>query len=64
MKEYNRPGAAENLTVGDVIKAFISALNILHQNPNYNRAEIFGEKKMNAKGTNNNIMSRFSRTEG
>lgn len=64
VKEYNRPGAAENLTVGDIIKAFISALNILNQNPNYNRAEIFGENKMEAKETNNNIMSRFSRTEG
>lgn len=62
VKEYNRPGAAENLTVGDIIKGFISALNIIHQNPNYNRAEIFGELK--EKTNNDNIMSRFSSTEG
>lgn len=64
VKEYNRPGALENLTVGDIIKSFISALNILHQNPNFNREEIFGENKMEAKETTNNIMSRFSRSEG
>ncbi|MCK2020501.1 ATP-binding protein [[Brevibacterium] frigoritolerans] len=40
--EYSRPGATEHLTVGDIIRNFLGALNILHQNPDYNRADIFG----------------------
>jgi hypothetical protein len=44
-QEYSRPGAAENLTVGDIIRGFLGALNILHQNPDYNRSEIFSKAK-------------------
>ncbi|MEH7251805.1 ATP-binding protein [Neobacillus niacini] len=42
-KEYARPGALENLTVGDVVRGFLGALNILHQNSNYDRSRIFDE---------------------
>lgn len=41
-QEYARSGAIENLTVGDLIRGFLGALNILHQNPNYDRSLIFG----------------------
>jgi hypothetical protein len=41
-QEYARPGALENLTVGDVVRGFLGALNILHQNSNYDRSRIFG----------------------
>ncbi|MGN4425710.1 ATP-binding protein [Bacillus cereus group sp. MYBK30-1] len=61
-EEYARPGAEEHLTVGDVIKNFISALNILHQNPGFNRAELFGEKEAEKPLTD--VRSRFSRVEG
>ncbi|MDR6123487.1 hypothetical protein QFZ87_003084 [Bacillus sp. SLBN-46] len=42
-QEYARVGTLENLTVGDVVRGFLGALNILHQNPNYDRSAIFGE---------------------
>ena len=60
--EYSRPGAEENLTVGDIIRSFIGALNILHQNPAYKREQLFGEEE--AKPQTTNVNSRFSRTEG
>ncbi|MFX3674777.1 MAG: ATP-binding protein [Paenisporosarcina sp.] len=61
-EEYSRPGAEENLTVGDIIRSFIGALNILHQNPGYKREELFGEEE--AKPQPASVNSRFSRTEG
>lgn len=64
-EEYARPGAEENLTVGDVIRTFIGALNILHQNPNYNREKLFGMSgNSNTKQKSSSINSRFSRAEG
>jgi hypothetical protein len=61
--EYNRPGAAEHLTVGDIIRGFLGALNILHQNPSYNREKIFGSVEQ-TEAKISSIQSRFSRTEG
>ncbi|EIJ82288.1 hypothetical protein PB1_05140 [Bacillus methanolicus PB1] len=63
-QEYSRPGAEEHLTVGDVIRNFIGALNILHQNPNYNRTEIFGINEKVPTTQTSSIHFRFSRTEG
>jgi hypothetical protein len=61
-QEYGRPGALENLTVGEIVRGFLGALNILHQNPQYNRAEIFGE--VNVPVTPTKVNNRFSRLEG
>ncbi|TKH12034.1 biotin carboxylase [Peribacillus simplex] len=61
--EYSRPGAAEHLTVGDIIRTFLGALNIIYQNPDYNRADIFGEMEV-APNPSSAIQSRFNRTEG
>lgn len=62
-REYSKPGAEENLTVGDVIRTFIGALNILQQNSSYNRADIFGTNEETST-TPSITQSRFSRTEG
>lgn len=59
-QEYSRPGAAQNLTVRDMIKSFISALNILEQNPDFDHTEIFGQV---AEEIQQDIMSRFSQAE-
>jgi hypothetical protein len=61
-KEYARPGALENLMVGDIVRGFLGALNILHQNPSFDRTEIFEEEAVAA--SPGNINSRFSRLEG
>ncbi|MDP9740675.1 UNVERIFIED_ORG: hypothetical protein QFZ59_002505 [Bacillus sp. B2I3] len=61
--EYSRPGAAEHLTVGDIIRTFLGALNIIYQNPDYNRADIFGEIEVEP-NPSSAIQSRFNRTEG
>lgn len=61
-KEYARPGALENLMVGDIVRGFLGALNILNQNPGFDRTEIFGEEVASANPAN--INSRFSRLEG
>lgn len=61
-KEYARPGALENLMVGDIVRGFLGALNILHQNPGFDRTEIFEEEAVAASPVN--INSRFSRLEG
>ena len=62
LQEYSKPGSEENLTVGDVIRTFIGALNILQQNSNYNRAQIFGTSEVNSTAQSN-THSRFSSTE-
>ncbi|WP_342431137.1 ATP-binding protein [Neobacillus sp. FSL H8-0543] len=60
--EYARPGALENLTVGEVVRGFLGALNILHQNPHYDRSQIFGEPQTSTSAAS--VNSRFSRLEG
>jgi len=61
-EEYARPGADENLTVGEIIRSFIGALSILHQHPEHDRAQLFG--KMEEAQEQTNVRARFSRTEG
>ncbi|WP_419882552.1 ATP-binding protein [Peribacillus sp. B-H-3] len=61
-KEYARPGALENLTVGEVVRGFLGAVNIIYQNPHYNRAEIFEDRGV--KAASGQVNSRFSRLEG
>lgn len=61
--EYNRPGASENLTVGEIIRGFLGALSILHQNPTYDRNEIFGKETTDeVEEKPKNVRSRFSST--
>ncbi|MGG4169252.1 ATP-binding protein [Rossellomorea vietnamensis] len=60
--EYNRPGAEENLTVGDIIRNFLGALSILHQNPDYGREKIFGKIEIEVVSSSN-ISSRFASME-
>lgn len=62
-EEYSRPGANDNLTVGDIIRSFIGILNILYQNPGLNRNEIFKEKN-EVLDRSFSISSRFSKLEG
>lgn len=57
-KEYSRPGALENMTVGEVVRTFLGALSILQQNPLYDRSEIFEVAAQPA--SDQNINSRFS----
>ena len=45
VQEYSRPGSAENLTTRDIVRDFIGAMNILSQNPNFDRKQVFGEAK-------------------
>lgn len=40
---FNKPGASEFLTPREVIRDFLNILNILRQNPNLDKAKLFGE---------------------
>jgi hypothetical protein len=62
-KEYSMPGAYEHLTPGDIVKKYISALNILYQNPDYDKTTIFGVEQEVSKD-NSTVMGRFSSTKG
>lgn len=42
-KEYARPGSKENVTTRDIVRTFIGALNMQHQNPDFNMSEVFGD---------------------
>lgn len=59
---YNLPGAEDFLTVGDIIRRFLGALNILQQNPTFDRETIFGQQIEGEKVKKNK--SRFSVSEG
>lgn len=62
-KEYARPGASENLTVGDIIRTFIGALNILYQNQDLDKNEIFSTIEEKTR-TESPLTSRFAKLEG
>lgn len=62
-KEYARPGGNENLTVGDIIRNFLGALNILYQNPDYDRNKIFSKEEENTEQVSP-MTSRFAKLEG
>ncbi len=59
-KEYSRPGAEENMTTRDIVRDFIGALNIIKQNSNFDRSEIFDVNTINNSETNN-IKTRFQK---
>ena len=61
-KMFQRPGALENLTAGEITREFLGALNIMYQNPNYNKEEIFGAVSLHDEPSS--IQSRFARREG
>lgn len=60
-KEYSRPGAEANMTTRDVVRDFIGALNILKQNPTFERKQIFGEMIITEELINP-IKNRFQKT--
>lgn len=63
IKEFSVPGAEQHTTVGHVVKRFIDSLNILYQNPAFNKNEIFGREDTNEQEeAYPNVMSRFSST--
>ena len=57
-KEYSRPGAQDNLTVGEVVRTFLGAISILQQHPEYDRTEIF--EVAHSQVASPQINSRFS----
>ena len=64
-KEFSVPGSKQYTTVGHVVKRFIDALNILYQNPELIRSDIFGNGQKNTSRETNatsNVMNRFSKT--
>lgn len=62
-KEFAAPGSKQYTTVGHVVKRFIDALNILHQNPDFDREKIFANTSANEREESvPDIMSRFSST--
>jgi len=59
-KLYQRPGAADNLTAGELTREFLAVLNILYQNPDLSKQEIFGTRESAPIPQTN---SRFTRRE-
>jgi len=62
--QYSRPGAENNLTVGHIIKHFLSVLNIIQKYPQYDRREIFKRAGSEEEQTSDAVTSRFSSMEG
>ena len=63
-KEYSRPGAVERITPRDIITSFLGALDILYQNPNYDKAFIFQNMSEAAveEENSNSVNSRFKKS--
>lgn len=67
IKEFSVPGAKQYTTVGHIVKRFIDALNILYQNPDFDRRNIFGDSvygEYEQVEENDNIMDRFQVYKG
>lgn len=62
--EYSHPGAEENLTSRDLIITFLRALDILYQNPQYDKKKIFGEKYESSEDDNieDRMKNRFKKS--
>lgn len=59
--EFGKMGAANNLTVGNIIKRFLGILNILHQNPELDKKIILVNSDKNQEPTiTTNTNSRFT----
>lgn len=58
-KEYSRPGANENLTTRDVVRTYIGALNVIHQNPTFDIIEVFGNEEEATDPSVSEKLSRF-----
>ncbi|PTX52704.1 P-loop uncharacterized protein DUF2791 [Melghirimyces profundicolus] len=62
-QQYARPGAEQHITPRYLIRDFISALNILRQNPNMDKQTIFEVvEKNDPKEELNLVLDRFQRT--
>ncbi|MED1853802.1 DUF2791 family P-loop domain-containing protein, partial [Brevibacillus borstelensis] len=59
---YLRPGAEDNLTAGDIVRQFIGALNVLHQNPTFDKMQIFGIPDNQTINSKSSVHSRFQKT--
>jgi hypothetical protein len=60
-KAYSRPGADENLTAREIVRDFIAVLNILYQNPEFNREEAFGVPVQTCEQKQDETANKFSR---
>ncbi|SFI99666.1 ATP-binding protein [Thermoflavimicrobium dichotomicum] len=60
-KAYSRPGADENLTAREIVRDFIAVLNILYQNPVFNREEAFGAPVQTSEQKQRETADKFSR---
>jgi len=61
IQKFSMPGADQFTTVGHVIKRFLDGLNILLQNPTYDKKRIFIQEQDEA-GESLNVMDRFQST--
>lgn len=46
LKFYERPGAEKYIILGDIIRQFISRLNVLYENPDMDRVKLFGKEDL------------------
>lgn len=53
---FNKPGASEFLTPREVIRDFLNILNILRQNPNVDKAKLFGEIEISDERPNDQLL--------
>ncbi|WP_407868811.1 ATP-binding protein [Paenibacillus sp. P36] len=62
---YSRPGAENLITPGEVVRDFIGALNVLHQNPSMDRTTIFtkvSDSLHQSSEHTTNVLQRFQKT--
>ena len=53
---FNKPGASEFLTPREVIRDFLNILNIIRQNPNLDKAKLFGDIEISDERPNTVLM--------
>jgi len=53
----NKPGAAEFLTPREVIRDFLNILNILRQNPGFDKRKLFGEIRISDERPNDELLA-------
>ena len=56
---FNKPGASEFLTPGEIVRDYLNILNIIRQNPTVDKKKLFGEIEVSDKRPNEILLDEI-----
>jgi hypothetical protein len=56
---FNKPGASEFLTPGEIVRDFLNILNIIRQNPMVNKSDLFQNIEISKEKNQDNLLDEI-----